>query len=98
MLVFVSRRLAFLGLTVLGMSVVLFVITRLIPADPARIADAYSFLYFMYHSTASKGSGRNFMYYSNPKVDDLIVRATAATARCGHFRQPPRTPWPRAIS
>jgi peptide/nickel transport system permease protein len=38
MLVFVSRRLAFLGLTVLGMSVVLFVIMRLIPADPARIA------------------------------------------------------------
>jgi peptide/nickel transport system permease protein len=38
MLIFVVRRLAFLGLTLLGMSIVLFVITRLIPADPARIA------------------------------------------------------------
>lgn len=38
MLVFVVRRLALLALTLLGMSVVLFVITRLIPADPARIA------------------------------------------------------------
>jgi peptide/nickel transport system substrate-binding protein len=45
----------------------------------ARIADAYAFLYFMYHSTASKGSGRNFMYYSNPKVDDLIARAASVT-------------------
>ncbi len=41
----------------------------------ARIPDAYSFLYFMYHSAASKGAGRNFMYYNNPRVDDLISRA-----------------------
>lgn len=38
MCVFVLRRLAFLVVTLLGMSLVLFVITRLIPADPARIA------------------------------------------------------------
>ncbi len=38
MLRFVVRRLALLGVTLLGMSVVLFVITRLIPADPARVA------------------------------------------------------------
>jgi len=43
----------------------------------ARIPDAYAFLYFMYHSKASKGAGRNFMYYSNPKVDDLIERAAS---------------------
>lgn len=35
---FIARRVAFLALTLLGMSVVLFVITHLIPADPARIA------------------------------------------------------------
>jgi len=34
----IVQRLAFLALTLLGMSLVLFVITRLIPADPARIA------------------------------------------------------------
>jgi len=44
----------------------------------ARIPDAYSFLYFMYHSGASKGAGRNFMFYGNPRVDDLISRAASA--------------------
>jgi peptide/nickel transport system substrate-binding protein len=43
-----------------------------------RIPDAYAFLYFMYHSAASKGAGRNFMYYANPEADSLIVRAAAA--------------------
>lgn len=38
MLQFLSRRLAFLVLTVLGMSAVMFVVTRMIPADPARVA------------------------------------------------------------
>jgi peptide/nickel transport system permease protein len=38
MIVFLGRRLAFLVLTVLGMSAVMFVVTRMIPADPARIA------------------------------------------------------------
>jgi peptide/nickel transport system substrate-binding protein len=45
-----------------------------------RIPDAYAFLYYMYHSQASRGTGRNFMRYSNPKVDDLIVRAAATAA------------------
>lgn len=45
----------------------------------ARIPDGYAFLYFMYHSEASKGAGRNFTFYANPKVDDLIQTAVAAT-------------------
>jgi peptide/nickel transport system permease protein len=38
MFVFLVRRAAFLVVTLLGMSLVLFTITHLIPADPARIA------------------------------------------------------------
>ncbi len=55
----------------------------------ARIPDAYAFLYFMYHSEASKGAGRNFMYYSNPRVDDLIQTAVAAKpeARMKAYRE-----------
>jgi peptide/nickel transport system substrate-binding protein len=40
-----------------------------------RIPDAYSFLYFMYHSKAYSGFGRNFFLYSNPKVDNYIEEA-----------------------
>lgn len=45
-----------------------------------RIPDAYAFLYYMYHSQASSGTGRNFMRYSNPKVDKLIMDAAATVA------------------
>lgn len=38
MALFLVRRAAFLVVTLLGMSLVMFVITHLIPADPARIA------------------------------------------------------------
>jgi peptide/nickel transport system substrate-binding protein len=40
-----------------------------------RIPDAYSFLYFMYHSNAFSGFGRNFFLYSNAKVDSYIEDA-----------------------
>jgi ABC-type transport system substrate-binding protein len=40
-----------------------------------RIPDAYSFLYFMYHSSAFTGFGRNFFLYSNPKVDNYVEEA-----------------------
>ncbi|HIC89881.1 MAG TPA: ABC transporter substrate-binding protein, partial [Anaerolineae bacterium] len=39
---------------------------------PPRIPDAYAYLWYMYHTDASGGRGRNLMYYSNPKVDELI--------------------------
>lgn len=45
-----------------------------------RVPDPYAFLYFMYHSRASKGAGRNFMYYANPRVDELIESAVAAAS------------------
>ncbi len=46
---------------------------------PPRIADAYSYLWYMYNTKASGGLGRNLMYYSNPKVDELIDKGALAT-------------------
>jgi peptide/nickel transport system substrate-binding protein len=51
-----------------------------------RIPDAYAFLYFMYYSGASKGAGRNFMYYANPKVDELILKAAASASEDERIR------------
>lgn len=45
----------------------------------ARIADAYAYLWYMYHSNAQGGQGRNLGYYHNPGVDALIDRAALAT-------------------
>ena len=40
-----------------------------------RLPDAYSYLFLAYHSTAQVLHGRNLMYYSNPKVDELVSKA-----------------------
>jgi len=38
MLAYIARRLFFLSLTLLGLSVVTFFISRVVPSDPARLA------------------------------------------------------------
>jgi peptide/nickel transport system substrate-binding protein len=43
---------------------------------PPRVPDAYAYLWYTYHSKAIGPFARNVMNYSNPKVDDLIDRAT----------------------
>jgi len=53
---------------------------------PPRIADAYSYLWYMYHSKASGGLGRNLMYYSNPKVDELIDKGALATTEADKLK------------
>ena len=39
---------------------------------PPRIPDAYAYLWYMYHTDAQGGLGRNLMYYGDPEVDSLI--------------------------
>ncbi len=41
----------------------------------ARLPDAYAYLFLAYHSKAQSGNGRNWMLYSNPKVDELAENA-----------------------
>lgn len=46
----------------------------------ARLGDAYAYLFYLYHSSAQKGFGRNLMYYGNPQVDDLIQQGVSAVS------------------
>lgn len=41
----------------------------------ARLPDAYAYLYLAYNSKAQSGNGRNWMLYSNPKVDEITEKA-----------------------
>jgi ABC-type transport system substrate-binding protein len=57
---------------------------------PPRIPDAYAYLWYMYHTDASGGRGRNLMYYSNPKVDELIdagALASDETAKMDAYKE-----------
>jgi len=40
----------------------------------ARLPDAYAYLFLAYHSKAQSGNGRNWMLYSNPKVDEIAEK------------------------
>ena len=40
----------------------------------ARLPDAYAYLFLAYHSKAQSGNGRNWMLYSNAKVDEIAER------------------------
>jgi peptide/nickel transport system substrate-binding protein len=40
----------------------------------ARLPDPYAYLYLVYHSKAQSGNGRNWMLYSNPKVDEMTEK------------------------
>lgn len=42
---------------------------------PPRFPDAYSYFWYMFHTDAQGGSGRNLMYYENETVDQLIDAA-----------------------
>lgn len=42
---------------------------------PPRFPDAYSYFWYMFHTDAQGGSGRNLMYYENDVVDELIDAA-----------------------
>lgn len=57
---------------------------------PPRIPDAYSYLWYTYHSKATGSFARNVMNYSNAKVDDLLDKAAAsadAQAKIALYRQ-----------
>ncbi len=57
---------------------------------PPRMPDAYAYLWYMYHSDAQGGLGRNQNFYENPRVDALIeagALATDAEARLDAYRQ-----------
>jgi peptide/nickel transport system substrate-binding protein len=45
----------------------------------ANFPDPYAVLFGLYFSSAQGGDGRNYTFYSNPQVDDLMGRATRAT-------------------
>jgi len=45
----------------------------------ARLPDPFGYIFMGYHSEAQTGKGRNWMLYSNPKVDELAERAVRAT-------------------
>lgn len=45
---------------------------------PPRMPDAYAYLWYMYHSDAQGGLGRNQNFYSNPEVDSLIEQGALA--------------------
>jgi peptide/nickel transport system substrate-binding protein len=46
---------------------------------PPRMPDAYAYLWYMYHSDAQGGLGRNQNFYFNPEVDALIEAGALAT-------------------
>lgn len=55
-----------------------------------RIPDAYSYLWYMWHSDAAYGGGDNHMYYLNPVVDELIDKGTLAAdeqEKLDYYRQ-----------
>ena len=57
---------------------------------PPRMPDAYAYLWYMYHSDAQGGLGRNQNFYSNPAVDALIDEGALATdpeARLDAYRR-----------
>lgn len=57
---------------------------------PPRMPDAYAYLWYMYHSDAQGGLGRNQNFYANPEVDALIDQGALATdpeARLEAYRQ-----------
>jgi peptide/nickel transport system substrate-binding protein len=45
---------------------------------PPRMPDAYAYLWYMYHSAAQGGLGRNQNFYANPDVDALIEAGALA--------------------
>jgi peptide/nickel transport system substrate-binding protein len=45
---------------------------------PPRMPDAYAYLWYMYHSAAQGGRGRNLNFYANPQVDALIEQGALA--------------------
>lgn len=45
---------------------------------PPRMPDAYAYLWYMYHSDAQGGLGRNQGFYHNQAVDDLITAGALA--------------------
>jgi len=45
----------------------------------ARLADPYGYIFMGYHSEAQTGKGRNWMLYSNPKVDEVAEKAVKST-------------------
>ncbi len=57
---------------------------------PPRMPDAYAYLWYMYHSEAQGGRGRNLNFYQNPEVDALITKgalAPDASARLAAYRE-----------
>ena len=44
----------------------------------ANFPDPYAVLFGFYYSQAQGGDGRNYIFYSNPRVDELLQRATHA--------------------
>lgn len=57
---------------------------------PPRMPDAYAYLWYMYHSDAQGGLGRNQNFYANDAVDALIDQGALATdpeARIAAYRQ-----------
>jgi ABC-type transport system substrate-binding protein len=45
----------------------------------ARLPDPYAYIFTGYHSEAQTGKGRNWMLYSNPKVDQVAEKAVRST-------------------
>jgi len=57
---------------------------------PPRMPDAYAYLWYMYHSDAQGGLGRNQNFYANAEVDALIEQGALATdpeARLAAYRE-----------
>ncbi len=46
-----------------------------------RFPDPYSLLFMLYHSSAQTGQGRNYMLYTNPKVDEMVAKAVTIPDR-----------------
>lgn len=47
----------------------------------ARIADPYAYLWYMYHTAAQGGQGRNLVYYESDEVDALVESGALASTR-----------------
>lgn len=45
----------------------------------ANFPDAYAVLFGLYNSKAQTGDGRNYTFYNNPRVDELLDQATRAS-------------------